>query len=120
MLSVAPAVNEVSTAFDTYWNSEWVYPITAFNYEKTVAELKENYVSARNELSEKVTQAHNSPYIQAAKSSKLMDKGELQENYYYWGQGKLIYDALSKAAGGEVATHIEPELGKLFRRAKKK
>ena len=118
VLAIGPVVQEVSTAFDTYWNSPWVYPLAAFKSEQTVTQ--QTYDSVRAKLSEYVEEAHDSAYAQAVIRSDLFKKGRLKESDFYWGKAKLLYDAPSKAEGGDVtaATHIGPDLAKLFKSAK--
>ncbi len=119
VLAIGPIVKDVSKSFDTYWNSPWVYPIAAFKTDETDQTVKEQYETQRNRLSEKVEQARSSPYATAVRQSKLFNKGGLEEEDYYWGQSKLLYDAPSKAEGGDIdaATHIGPHLAKLFKSA---
>lgn len=121
VLAIGPVVKEVSTAFDTYWNSPWVYPVAAFKSEETDKTVKAQHAAAREQLDEKIKKAKESPYVQAVTRSKLFNKGGLQEKDFYWGEAKLLYDAPSKAAGGDVnaATHIGPHLGEIFKSAEK-
>ena len=118
VLAIGPVVQEVSSAFDSYWNSPWVYPVTAFKSKQAVNQ--ETYDTVREKLSEYVEDARNSPYAQAVRESDLFKKGRLKENDFYWGKARLLYDAPSKAAGGDVtaATHIGPDLGQVFKSAK--
>jgi len=83
VLAIGPVVKDVSTAFDTYWNSPWVYLVAAFKTEDTDKTVKVLYTRAQNELSEKVKQAQDSPYAQAVAGSNLYNKGEITENDYY-------------------------------------
>lgn len=118
VLAIGPVVQEVSSAFDTYWNSPWVYPVTAFKSKQAVNQ--ETYDSVREKLSAYVEDVQDSQYAQAVVESELFNKGRLKENDFYWGKARLLYDAPSKAAGGDVtaATHIGPDLGNVFEGAK--
>lgn len=118
VLAVGPVVQEVSSAFDTYWNSPWVYPISAFKSDQVVSQ--ETFDTARKRLSKYVEEAKDSPYAMAVRESDLIKKRKLEEKDYYWGKARLLYDAPSKAEGGDItkATHIGPDLGKLFKSAK--
>ncbi len=118
VLAVGPIVNEVSAAFDTYWNSEWVVPLSAFNTEKpvTAKDLK----TARAELQTYLIAERSSPYATSVRESALMKKTAVSELDYSWGRALLLYDAPSKAQGADVTetTHIGPSLIKIFDKAR--
>lgn len=118
VLAIGPVVQEVSAAFDSYWNSPWVYPLAAFKSNRAVTQ--EIYDSARAELTDYVEQAADSQYAKAVMSSELFNKKRLKESDFYWGKARLLYDAPSKADGGDVtlATHIGPDLVRVFESAK--
>jgi putative cardiolipin synthase len=117
VLAIGPVVQEVSKAFDTYWNSPWVYPVTAFPSAQPVTQT--TYDNARAKLAEFVVQESDSEYARAVRESSLLDKGQLQENDFAWGRAILLYDAPSKAEGKGVSatTHIGPDLKKIFEAA---
>ncbi len=119
VLAIGPVVQEVSTAFDTYWNSPWVYPVAAFPSAQPVTQAA--YDTARTNLSSFVEETKESKYARAVSESSLFNKGRLQPSDFAWGKAELLYDAPSKAQGGDIssATHIGPELKNTFARTKK-
>jgi putative cardiolipin synthase len=117
VLAVGPVVSEVSTAFDTYWNSAWVIPVSAFDHGAAIS--TDDLVQARADLVQYLDEQKSSPYAEALQSSELMQKATFAELDFSWGEATLLYDAPSKAEGTEVsaATHIGPHLLKVFDRA---
>jgi len=114
VLAIGPIVNKVSEVFDDYWNSEWVYPISAFKSRQPVTQ--ENFSILRKRLSKYVDEAMGSGYVKAVRESNILRRGRLEENDYFWGKSALLYDAPSKASGAEVteATHMGPDLIRIF------
>ncbi|MFV1998068.1 MAG: phospholipase D family protein [Acidiferrobacterales bacterium] len=114
VLAIGPIVGKVSEVFDDYWNSEWVYPISAFKSRQPVTQ--ENFSILRKRLTKYVDEARESGYMQAVRESDILTRGRLKENDYFWGRSVLLYDAPSKASGTEVtaATHMGPDLIKIF------
>lgn len=118
VLAVGTIVDKVSTAFDEYWNSDWVMPIAAFETEKPVT--KEDLARARPALTRFVEEAKDSPYAVALRESALMDVSGIDDLKFSWGRAKLIYDAPSKVTATEVtaATHMGPQLGAVIKKTR--
>jgi putative cardiolipin synthase len=114
VLAVGPVVAEVSGAFDTYWNSEWVVPLSAFDADDPVT--ADELETARAGLQDYLAAQRSSPYATAVRDSERIQHAEISELDYSWGRAMLLYDAPSKAQGTEVAeaTHIGPSLVKVF------
>jgi putative cardiolipin synthase len=114
VLAVGPVVGEVSRAFDSYWNSEWVIPIAAFADAGSLEQG--SLTSAREALDAAIEQARGTPYAEALRSSDLAATGEVTQLPFSWGRSVLLYDAPSKAAGTEMrrSTHIGPQLLSVF------
>lgn len=117
VLAIGPIVNKVSKVFDDYWNSEWVYPISAFESKQPIT--PENYAIQRKRLSKYVDEARGSNYAKAVQETLFFRGDHLKESNFFWGRAELLYDMPSKASGAEVteATHMGPELIKIFSRA---
>jgi putative cardiolipin synthase len=91
-----PAVAQVSTGFDRYWNSPAAFPIAALTGVRPDAG---DIVAARAALEEFSRSQRATPYAEALKSSRLaqaMREGTLAASY---GQVRVVYDDPSKAAG---------------------
>ena len=119
VLAIGPIVDEVSNAFDVYWNSEWVFPVSAFTKDAEISE--EELQAARDELRRYLQAQSSSPYALALQASELVQKESFAALQYVWGEASLLYDAPSKVVADEVtaATHIGPNLGKVFAAAKR-
>ena len=114
VLAIGPVVSEVSSAFDTYWNSGWVIPISAFDDGAAIS--ADDLVQARADLVQYLDDKKSSPYADALQSSALLQKATFADLDYSWGEASLLYDAPNKAEGTEVdaETHIGPHLLQVF------
>jgi putative cardiolipin synthase len=117
VLAVGPVVNEVSKAFDAYWNSAWVIPVSAFDDGATISD--DDLDQARADLVQYIEEQKSSPYAEALRASRLLQKATFADLDYSWGEASLLYDAPNKAEGTQVtaATHIGPHLLQVFDRA---
>jgi len=114
VIAVGPVVNEVSGAFDEYWNSEWVYPLSAFNPEKPVtAESLAVYETAAQGF---IEQASQSAYAEALRETSIAELAHVGELPFVWGPSILIYDHPGKVDSKEIdsETHIGPQLAKVL------
>ena len=96
VIAVGPVVKEVSTSFDTYWNSALAYPIvTLQGQEISVDKLDE----VRPMWEQFVTEQKGSKYYAALLNSDLARKlKKTEELEYYWGHANPTFcDPLSKA-----------------------
>ena len=114
VIGVGPVVQEVSSMFDLYWNSQWGYPLSAFRGETpvTAAELD----AFRQQSDTYLETVRGSAYNAALKESdpsRLLDVGRIR---YSWGRWVLVYDDPGKVAAKEVKedTHLAPSLLKAF------
>ena len=114
VLAIGPVVSEVSSAFDTYWNSAWVIPVSAFDDGAAIS--ADDLDQARADLVQYLDEQKSSPYAEALQSSALWQKATFADLDYSWGEASLLYDAPSKAEGTEVdgETHIGPHLLQVF------
>ena len=112
ILGIGPVVNEVSSMFDLYWNSKWVYPLSAFKEgepvtESQLAELKEKLDKHTNDAKESAyaDALRNSGIVQGQKALEL----NVAELPYTWGKWLLIYDQPSKVEAKEISekTHLD-------------
>lgn len=109
VLTIGPVVNEVSTAFDRYWNSDLAYPATVLKGEPSTTEEIQQY---RGELDDFVTQQVDSPYLQALGNSNLAIMIQEHQVLYAWGDGHVIYDQPEKILHktSETEFHLFPQL----------
>ena len=114
VLAVGPVVNEVSVSFDTYWNSSWAVPISAFEGEPIPT--KADLAASRKALSDDIERARTTPYAEALRKSFLAHEEDLSELGFSLGRALLLYDAPSKAAGTDASgsSRMGPKLKMAF------
>jgi putative cardiolipin synthase len=110
VLGIGPIVQDVSDMFDSYWNSDSVMPVRAFNQGQPITD--EALVKARVEFDKAVSKELADPYIQAVKQSPLASSNRYDDMIFHWGRATLISDASDKAKATEVRadTHLAPKL----------
>jgi cardiolipin synthase C len=109
-LAIGPVVSEVSQQFDLYWNSQWVYPLSAFKQDKPV---QAGQIEAFRQQSDAFLEAaKSSAYADALRALKMAKLPGVAELDYSWGNWKLVYDQPSKVEAKEVkkGTHLGPIL----------
>jgi putative cardiolipin synthase len=93
VLAIGPVVEEVSKAFDLYWNDELSYPAIALKGEPpTPEEIKRE----RGKLDEYVATHEDSPYMQALREADLSEEIRKKKVRYSWGEAEVIYDLPEK------------------------
>jgi putative cardiolipin synthase len=112
---IGPVVDEVSTAFDRYWNSDLAYPATVLYGKPTPPEAFEH---GRKALTAFVAEHAGSPYMKALRNSDLAIRlrGK-QEVTFNWGRAEVVYDQPEKLLHDRSRTeyHLAPQLRSLFR-----
>lgn len=117
VLAIGPVVKDVSTMFDSYWNSKWVVPVRAFESEQPITE--DALAQARIKFSQSVAEAKGSPYVEALRKSGVLKRLQYRNMKFYWGRAVLIYDAPSKVDATKVSeeTHLAPKLSNYVKQA---
>ena len=113
VLAIGPVVEEVSSAFDLYWNSELAYPATVLKGEPpTPEEIKQK----RQKLSDFVAQQADSAYLQALRNSDLANKIRRNQVRYHWGDAVVIYDEPEKLLHDfdKIEYHLAPLIAPYF------
>jgi len=112
VIAVGPIVNEVSSAFDEYWNSKWVYPLSAFKPQEPVTE--ESLAVYETAAQGFIEQARQSTYADALRETTIAELAHVGELPFVWGPAILIYDHPGKVDSKEIDsdTHIGPQLAK--------
>ncbi len=109
-MAVGPIVNEVSDQFDLFWNSEWVYPVSAFPRDEPITEQD---IQAFRQQAEQISlEAQASEYAQIILDSEASDTYSLAQVDFSWSDWFLAYDLPSNAEGREMTaeTHLAPRL----------
>lgn len=111
-LAIGPVVQEISQGFDLYWNSEFVYPLAAFEPERPVTD--DMIQAFRQQSNEYMKEALASEYATAARAARVAGSREIRETGFVWSPWVLVYDQPSKVVAEEVRveTHLGPNLKK--------
>lgn len=102
VLAIGPIVKKMGNQFDTYWNSEVVYPVTAFNHNKASAKSLQKVKAS---LQQFVDTKENSKYyldIQDSEMYQSIKRGRLPETALYkvfQGEVYVVYDDPRKGLG---------------------
>ncbi|MBC2712127.1 MAG: phospholipase D family protein [Desulfosarcina sp.] len=113
VIAIGPVVEEVSTAFDQYWNSELAYPVSVLKGKPpTPEESKEK----RQQLDDYIAKQSDSPYLQALRNSNLANRIRESRVSYDWGDAEVVYDHPEKILHGTDKTeyHLGPQLSPYF------
>jgi putative cardiolipin synthase len=113
VLVIGPVVEEVSTAFDLYWNSELAYPALVLKGQPPTPEEIEQ---KRQKLSEFVAQQSDSAYLVALRDSDLANNIRQNTVRFYWGKAEVVYDLPEKIQQDfdQTQYHLAPQLGPYF------
>ena len=118
VLVIGPEVEEVSNAFDLYWNSELAYPMSVL-IDKPPS--PEEIQQKRKQLNEFVTQQVDSEYLKALRNSELAKKIRSKQVNYFWGDAKVFYDKPEKILHDfdEKEYHLSPQIKPYFENVQK-
>jgi putative cardiolipin synthase len=118
-LAIGPVVQEISQGFDLYWNSEWVYPLSAFESERPITEvmIKEFRLQSDAYLQEAIS----SEYAIVARAHREAGSKNVHKVGFVWSPWVLVYDQPSKVVAEEVKveTHLGPKLKKAMDKTEK-
>jgi putative cardiolipin synthase len=113
VLCIGPVAQEVSTAFDLYWNSELAYPVSVLiGKQPTPEEIKQ----MRKELNEYIAKQVDSDYLKALRDSNLANTIRQNNVRYRWGEAVVFYDQPEKILHDFDKTeyHLVPKLVPYF------
>jgi putative cardiolipin synthase len=113
VLCIGPVAQEVSTAFDLYWNSELAYPVSVLiGKQPTPEEIKQ----MRKELNEYIAKQVDSDYLKALRDSNLANTIRQNNVRYRWGEAVVFYDQPEKILHDFDKTeyHLAPKLAPYF------
>ena len=81
VVAVGPVVREVSSAFDTYWNSDLAVPITVLEKPVSAPQLER----ARETLQQHVERMRSSEYSAAVRASAFLERLTKGDVLHFWG-----------------------------------
>jgi putative cardiolipin synthase len=103
VLAVGPVVDQVSDAFDLFWNSEASYPIAAFHSESRSAQ---QLAQARRKLEANVA-ANGGALYEAMSATALETSLRSRDLKLYWGEIVALFDLPEKTLGQETALLLQ-------------
>ena len=89
ILTIGPVVQEVSSSFDTYWNSELAYPIEVLHPEFIGRDKLEE---GRKRLAAYLVEDKVLKYQNSLYNSNFSKHSEADSILYSWGEAKALYD----------------------------
>ncbi|WP_165954182.1 phospholipase D family protein [Seongchinamella unica] len=109
-LAVGPIAEEVSTQFDLYWNSQWAYPIAAFDWGKPISPAE--FAAFRAHSDEFLEEAKMSEYAEVIRQFDMDALASIDQIDWTWSEWLLVYDQPSKVQAKKVdaETHLAPKL----------
>ncbi|MEJ2084716.1 MAG: phospholipase D family protein [Acidobacteriota bacterium] len=96
-LAIGPAVQEVSSEFDEYWNSDYAYPVSILIREGSEKELED----VRSEKQAFFDKRSTSSYVEALRDSPLANALRNDALEPFWGQATIIHDSSEKRTQDE-------------------
>lgn len=109
-LAVGPIATEVATQFDLYWNSEWAYPIDAFQWDTAINE--EAVAAFRAQSNQYLEQTKDSEYAEVLRQYDIAKITSITGLEFVWSEWLLAYDQPSKVEAKNVSadTHLAPKI----------
>ena len=119
VLLAGPAVDEVSTAFDRYWNHDLAYPIGELRTDQSGPDALGNLRDALDNYAEDQS---GTPFANALSDSPLRAEMLDEAIPFGWDQARVIYDDPEKLAAPRDATeyHMVSDLAKAFRQVRER
>jgi putative cardiolipin synthase len=90
---IGPVVEEVSTSFDYFWNSELSYPASVLSKKKPTEEMVRDMY---DELEEYVSGLTESEYLQALHTSSMATRIRSDSVEFDWADVNAVYDRPEK------------------------
>ncbi len=110
VLAIGPVASKVSQAFDLFWNSRWVYPLSAFEPKHPVTDGRIR--AFRMKSNTYLEEAETSAYAVANRALKMAHVTGVGDMDWVWGRWALIYDQPDKVEADQVKadTHLAPRI----------
>jgi putative cardiolipin synthase len=110
VMAIGPVVNEVSSVFDRYWNSELAYPASILL--KGEPPTDEKVEELRGRLNEYVADNIDSEYLRDLRNSDLANKILKHQVEFRWGDAEVVFDQPEKLLHdfSETEYHLSPML----------
>jgi putative cardiolipin synthase len=89
VLVIGPAVEQVSSNFDNYWNGDYAYPVSTLLPAATDADLQKLKDASPAFMDKAETQS----YFKAVKQGRFAQALRDGSVEFRWGSGKIVHDA---------------------------
>jgi putative cardiolipin synthase len=109
-LAIGPIAREISSQFDLFWNSEWVYPISAFAEGELISET--DVAALRNRSDARMEEAKSSKYAEVLAELDSREYTQFSEYELSWSEWSLSYDLPSNVVekGLTAEANLAPNL----------
>ena len=113
LLAIGPVVQEASHTFDSYWNNEAAYPVTAFPSKR---DTNFDLAKLRIELDKDARAFADTDYAQAVLDDLPNGPTADRKGQWFWGVAVTVADQPEKVSEGSDAPNltIGPELKKII------
>ncbi len=113
VLAIGPVVQQVSTSFDHYWNSDLAYPASVLQGKPVTAEEVRDL---RHRLETYVAGQAGSTYLKALVDSDLAKRIRRHNIRYDWGKAEIVADRPEKLThgSGKAQYYLAPQLAPYF------
>jgi putative cardiolipin synthase len=117
VLAVGDVVNDVSSSFDLYWNSDMAYPATTIIDEPLT---EEEALAFRNRMHDLLDEQRESDYVKALKTSSLAKNIRENKVAFTHGNAVIVADHPDKISSSRDANelHLLPQLEPYFNNIK--
>ena len=116
VLAVGPVVQDLSTSFDEYWNSEWAYPVEQWRTERGKAK---DIKKLRQDIELPPKPAPPTPFEEALNNADLLQRLQDGKLPLDWGNARVVYDHPSKIDGNKKSIRVIPEIWSLVESVQK-
>ena len=101
VLVIGPAVSQVSSNFDDYWNSDYAYPVSTLLPAASEADLQKLKEASPAFFEKPETKS----YLQAVKQGALAKSLSDGSAKFNWGPGKIVHDVWWKREQDKAGWH---------------
>ena len=98
VLVAGPAVRDLTTSFDEYWNSEWAYPVAEFRNKSERAQGRD-LRKLRVKIQSHMAQDERTDFAEAMRKSDLLERLLAGKLPLDWAKARVIYDRPTKIDG---------------------
>ncbi|MCL1068876.1 phospholipase D family protein [Shewanella olleyana] len=117
VLTIGAAVEDVSTQFDTYWNSEQVNSIQQL---AGTTQQSVDLVQLKAEIAEFEASLSEDEYVKRLEASTLLERLKNHTLTWYWGKAQVVYDPPNKLENNANSKLLLDDLSYFFEQTEQK